>query len=192
LWNRRLFGHLQYSFGQNLNDADNPLSLPADSLHPEREWGPSRQDIRHRGFVALTFRVPNSFSIGFTNRFQSAAPYNITSGRDANGDTVTNDRPAGVGRNAARGQGFWVTDVHMGWSRNVSGAHGQRGPSGGRGPEGAGDRRRPQVGFNITARNVFNRPQYGGFNGVITSPFFGQPVSATNPRRVDVGVSFSF
>jgi hypothetical protein len=192
LWNRRLFGHVQYSFGEILNDADGPLSLPADSLHPEREWGPARQDIRHRGFVALTFRIPNSLSVGFTNRFQSAAPYNITSGRDTNGDTISNDRPAGVGRNAARAQGFWITDVHIGWSRAVTSAHGQRGPSRGGGPEGASERRRPQVGFNITARNVFNRPQYGGFNGVITSPFFGQPVSATNPRRVDVGVSFSF
>ena len=27
---------------------DNPLSLPANSLNPDAEWGPSSQDIRHR------------------------------------------------------------------------------------------------------------------------------------------------
>ena len=194
LWNRRLFGHLQYTLGQVLNDADGALSLPADSLHPELEWGPARQDVRHRGFAGLSFRVPNSFSVGFTMRFQTASPYNITSGADINGDTITNDRPSGIGRNAARGQGFWTTDVHFGWSRAVVAAHGQRGPGGGRGRPASGTegRRRPQLGFNVTARNVFNRPQYASFNGVITSPLFGRPVSAFNPRRVDVGVSFSF
>jgi hypothetical protein len=168
------------------------LSLPADSLHPEREWGPARQDVRHRGFAGLTLRLANSFSMGFTNRWQSAAPFNITTGRDTNGDTISNDRPVGVGRNAARGQGYWTTDVHVGWSRSVGGARSQRGPGvGGRTPGGT-ERRQPQVGFNITARNIFNTPQYGRFNGVITSPLFGQPVSASNPRRVDVGVSFTF
>jgi hypothetical protein len=191
LWGRRLFGHVNYRYGRFLNDADGALSLPADSLHPEREWGPARQDIRHRGFAGLTLRMPNSFSIGFTNRWQSAAPFNITSGRDTNGDTISNDRPAGVGRNAARGQGYWTTDVHLGWTRAVAGASSQRGPGGGRAP-GGNERRSPQVGFNITARNIFNTPQYSRFNGVITSPLFGQPVSASNPRRVDVGVSFSF
>jgi hypothetical protein len=191
LWNRRLFGHMNYRVGRFLNDADSALSLPADSLHPEREWGPARQDIRHRGFVGLTLRVPNSFSVGFTNRWQSAPPFNITSGRDTNGDTISNDRPGGVGRNAARGQGSWTTDLHVGWSRAVRDAHGQRGP-GGRGNSAGDERRRPQVGFNITARNIFNTPQYGRFNGVITSPLFGEPVSASNPRRIDLGISFSF
>jgi hypothetical protein len=192
LWQRRLFGHMNYRYGRFLNDADSALSLPADSLHPEREWGPARQDVRHRGFVGLTLRMPNAFSVGFTNRWQSAAPFNITTGRDTNADTVSNDRPTGIGRNAARGQGYWATDVHFGWSRSVAGAHGQRGPGGGGRPAGSDERRRPQLGFNVTARNIFNTPQYSRFNGVITSALFGQPVSASNPRRVDVGVSFSF
>ena len=192
LWKRRLFGHMNYRYGRFLNDADGALSLPADSLHPEREWGPARNDVRHRGFAGLTLRLASSFSVGFTNRWQSAAPFNITTGRDTNGDTISNDRPAGVGRNAARGQGYWTTDLHVGWSRSVGGAQNQRGPGvGGRTP-GSNQRREPQVGVNLTARNIFNTPQYGRFNGVITSPLFGQPVSASNPRRIDVGVSFTF
>ena len=200
LWRRRLFGHINYSLGQVLNDADGALSLPADSLHPELEWGPSRQDVRHRGFAGISLRTPNAFSIGLTARWQSASPYNITTGEDTNGDTVSNDRPAGMSRNAARGQAFWTTDLHLGWNRSVMGGGGGggrggggRGGGGGQGSSDAqGERRGRQVGFNVSARNVFNRPQYGSFNGVITSPLFGRPVSAFNPRRVDVGVSFSF
>lgn len=192
LWRRRLFGHVNYAIGEVLNDADGALSLPADSLHPEREWGPGRQDVRHRGFAGMSFRVPNSFNVGLTARWQSAPPYNITAGADTNGDTVTNDRPSGVTRNAARGQGFWTADLHLGWNRGVEGGGG-RGPRRGQpAPEPRGERRGRQVGFNVTARNVFNRPQYGSYNGVITSPLFGRPVSAQNPRRVDVGISFSF
>jgi hypothetical protein len=192
LWRRRLFGHINYTTGRLLNDADGALSLPADSLHPELEWGPGRQDIRHRGFAGISFRIPNSFNIGLTTRWQSAPPYNITSGDDINGDTVTNDRPPGVARNAGRGEGFWTTDFHAGWNRTVAGGRG--GGRGGGQPSGdvQAARRGPQLGFSISARNIFNRPQYGSFNGVITSPLFGRPVSAQNPRRVDVGMSFSF
>jgi hypothetical protein len=192
LWRRRLFGHVNYTFGEVLNDADNPLSLPADSFRPDLEWGPGRQDIRHRGFAGITYRIPNLLSFGVTTRWQSAAPYNVTTGEDTNGDTVTNDRPAGVARNAARGEGYFTTDLHLGWTVVVGGGRGaapQRGRPGG---NATAESRGQQVGFNITARNVFNTPQYGTFNGVITSELFGRPSSAQNPRRLDLGVSFSF
>lgn len=189
LWRRRIFGHVRYTLGEYLNDADGPLSLPADSLRPDLEWGPARQDIRHRGFAGLSFRVPDSFSIGVNLRWQSAAPYTITSGEDTNADTVTNDRPEGVGRNSARGEGFFTTDVTLRWSRPLTAVRNQRGPGGG---ARSGQRRAPEVGFTISARNVFNRPQYGRFNGVITSRLFGQPVSAQNPRRIDVGMNVRF
>ena len=192
LWRDRLFGHARYTLGERLDDADGAMSLPADSLRPDLEWGPSRQDVRHRGFAGLRLRLPNELNVGVTVRVQSGRPYNITAGEDLNGDTVSNDRPAGIGRNAARGDALWSTDVNLGWTRSIAGgATAQRG-AGGRGGERGGARREREIGFNITARNVFNTPQYGSFNGVITSPLFGRPVSANNPRRVDVGVSFSF
>ncbi len=187
LWGDRLFGHTRYSFGTRYDDADGALSLPADNLRPDLDWGPSRQDVRHSGFSGLTLRLPNELSVGVTTRWQSPRPFNITTGEDTNGDTSANDRPAGVGRNTGRGQATWTTDVHFGWNRSVAGGRGGRSGEGG-GSRGDGR----EIGFNVTARNVFNRPQYGSFNGVVTSPLFGRPVSAQNPRRVDVGVSFSF
>ena len=46
-------------------------------------------------------------------RLQSALPYNVTTGRDDNGDTVSNDRPAGVTRNigAAARKRHWRASV---------------------------------------------------------------------------------
>ena len=46
------------------------------------------------------------------------SPYTITTGRDNNLDGVMNDRPAGVGRNSARGSARF--DVSMRLSRNFS------------------------------------------------------------------------
>ena len=189
VWGRRIFGHVRYTLGEYLNDADGALSLPADSLRPDLEWGPARQDIRHRGFAGLSFRVPDSFSLGVNLRWQSAAPYTITSGEDTNGDTVTNDRPQGVGRNSERGDGLFSTDVTLRWNRPLTGARSQRGS--GRGGQDQQDRQ-PEVGFTISARNVFNQPQYGRFNGVITSRLFNQPISAQNPRRIDLGMNLRF
>ena len=192
LWRRRIFGHVNYSIGEVLNDADSALSLPADNLYPHLEWGPSRQDVRHRGFAGISLRVPSSFSIGLSTRWQSAPPYNITTGADTNGDTVANDRPASVSRNAARGRGFWTADLHLGWNRAIAGGGGRDPRRGRPSSEAQGQTAGRQVGFSVTARNVFNQPQFGSFNGVITSPLFGRPVSAQNPRRVDVGVSVGF
>jgi hypothetical protein len=46
--------------------------------------------------------------------------------------------------------------------------------------------------FFVRADNVLNRVNYGGFSGTVGSPFFGQPTSAQQPRRLTVGSSFRF
>ena len=53
-------------------------------------------------------------ALGTSFRVQSALPYNITTGRDDNGDTISNDRPAGVTRNAARALINAMTDLRAG------------------------------------------------------------------------------
>ena len=100
---RRIFFGGNYTLGQVKNHADSATALPANSLDPDAEWGPSLQDIRHR--LNFNFNMPFVFGMraSFNGNAQSAAPYNITTGRDDNLDGVVNDRPGGVGRNAARG-----------------------------------------------------------------------------------------
>lgn len=190
LWHRRVFTSFQYSFNEFLNDADSPLSLPADSLHPEREWGPSRGDVRHRAWGSISLRIPNSFNAGLNVRWQTASPYNITTGQDTNGDTVTNDRPDGVGRNSVRGVGFWVADLRLGWTRRLSSRPALQRQGQGPGPRGA--TQGPEAGFTVGAYNLFNKTQYGSFTGVLTSPLFGLPTSAFNPRRIDLSMHVRF
>ena len=77
-------------------------------------------------------------------RYESGTPYNITTGFDDNGDDVINDRPDGVGRNSARGDGPLNVDLRLSWQKGFGqpkgGDQGPGGPGGGpvivRGPGG--------------------------------------------------------
>ena len=54
---------------------------------------------------------------------QSGTPYNITTGRDDNGDTVSNDRPAGVTRNTGtRHARRSISGLRLSWSLAFGGA----------------------------------------------------------------------
>jgi hypothetical protein len=136
---RNIFMNINYTLGQVRNHADSATTLPADSLHPDAEWGPSRQDIRHR--VQGMINVPIFYGIrtSINVQAQSAAPYTITLGDDVNRDGVFNERPAGLGRNTARGAATWTMNLNLtkqialGGPRNGQGG-GQPGgfPGGGR------------------------------------------------------------
>jgi hypothetical protein len=40
--------------------------------------------------------------------------------------------------------------------------------------------------------NAFNHVHLGTPSGVLTSPFFGQVTSASDPREIEVGIRFQF
>jgi hypothetical protein len=206
----QLFGSVFYRHAWAMNDADGPLSLPANSFDVAAEWGPARDDIRHRIFGFFNVRLPTGFGLFINARANSGAPYNITTGFDDNGDTVTSDRPEGVGRNSARGD--WQSNVDMrvswGFGRRGGGFDGGgRGGPGGRGGGGGGG---PQVvrigegpggqsagsnlGFElyVQAFNVFNTTSYTTYSGVATSSFFGEPIAAMPARRFEAGVRVNF
>ena len=137
----------------------------------------------------------------------------MTTGRDENGDTVFNDRPAGTGRNSASGDGMWDVAARLsyafGFGERQSGAGGpggqtiivQRvGPGGAGGTGdllgglmgGGAENKRIRIELFASAQNVFNHVNPIGYSGVLTSPFFGQPTAAMAGRKIDVGVRIGF
>ena len=193
---------VNYILAETKNHADGPLSLPADSLNAEAEWGPSAQDVRHRLFTIFNLPLPKGVRGNILSQAQSGSPYTITTGRDDNGDGVSNDRPAGVGRNTERGA--WRWDLHARVSRGF-GFGGER--QGGDGPmirnRVGGDggpvmmtveqsNQRFRVDFYAQGFNLLNRTNYLNFSGSLQSPFFGLPTSAGPARRVEVGMQFAF
>jgi hypothetical protein len=133
---RRTFANAGYTWASARSHSDNPLSLPADSLNPDAEWGPSSQDIRHRLNASLNVGLPLGIRANIGGAAQSAAPYTITTGRDDNQDGVSNDRPAGVGRNTERGAPRW--DMNIRFSRGFGFGGSEENPQAGRGGGGGG------------------------------------------------------
>ena len=135
---RRTFLSLGYTWTRAQNDADSPLSLPADSLNPNAEWGPSSQDIPHRLNALFNVGLPLGIRANIVGTAQSGTPYTITTGRDDNRDGVSNDRPAGVGRNTERGLPRWDMNVRFsrgfGFGGSEGGRQGGPGAGGGGGP----------------------------------------------------------
>ena len=200
---RRITANVSYQLQRVRNHADSATSLPSNSLDPDADWGPSAQDVRHR--LALMFNAPLLFGIraGINLQALSATPYTVTTGRDANGDTVFNDRPAGVGRNSERGAAqtngtfrFTRTVAIGAAPPSVPGRPGGPPPGAGgdgqRGPADGGGNARYQMDVYAQLANPFNYVNYNQFVGNQLSPFFGQATSAGPARRVELGISLTF
>ncbi|MGH9140901.1 MAG: carboxypeptidase regulatory-like domain-containing protein [Vicinamibacterales bacterium] len=201
---RRLFMAANYTFGQSLDDTDSPFGLPADNYNLAAERGPTVGFSRHRFMSLLNLPLKQHFRLGTSLRAQSGAPYNITTGRDDNGDTVSNDRPAGVTRNTGLGRAELDLGLRLSWSLAFGGAAPPpAGPqlrvvrgdsadplSGMGGMDGAG--KRYALELYAQAYNALNHFNAVNFSGVVGSPFFGQPTSAAAPRRVELGGRMRF
>lgn len=189
-FDRRLFGMVRYRYARRFDDADGPLSLPADSSNLAAEWGPSANDIRHRIFSYVRARLPFGIGLGLGTQVQSGAPYTIRTGFDDNGDAVVNDRPAGIGRNTARGDWHVISNARLGWT--LGGSEGVWGR--GREREREGGRGRVDRGVEIYADvdNLFNTTNFTSYSGVLTSPYFGHPTAALPGRRIELGLRVFF
>lgn len=200
-----LFWNINYLFMRNTNEADSPFSLPSDNFNLHADRGPAANDMHHliSGFVSK--RLPRGFAISTIFQATSALPYNLTTGFDDNGDTVINDRPAGVGRNSGRGKGRWEIGSRLSWGIDF-GPNQQQNAAG---PQirmvrvGGGDGAAPpalpgaatkkyRMEFYAQAFNLLNHANLGAFTGVQTSPFFGQATSAQPPRRIELGMRMNF
>jgi hypothetical protein len=200
-----LFWNVNFLLMKNTNEADSPFSLPSNNFDLRADRGPAASDMRYliSGFISK--RLPSGFAISTIFQASSALPYNITTGFDNNGDTVINDRPAGVSRNSARGAARWEIGSRLSWGTDFGPDQKQNAA----GPQirmvrvGGGDgaaapslpgmaTKKYRLEFYAQAFNLLNHANLGVFSGVQTSPFFGQATSAQPPRRFEVGTRFNF
>lgn len=83
-----------YVLAKANSDADGTGSLPANPYDLSTEYGRASGDIRHRFVMTGNFRAPWGISLNPFIIVQSGRPFNITLGRDINGDTLNTERPA--------------------------------------------------------------------------------------------------
>lgn len=199
---------VNYTFARARNDTDGPFSLPADNFDVDAEWGPAPFDVRHRASVLFNMDLWKGFRISTMVNASSGQPYNITTGFDDNGDTISNDRPMGVGRNSGRGAPRWDAGGRVSWMFGFGERKSAAGPGGGPqvvirtigGPapdsmggfSGGADNKRWRFELYLAGTNLFNRTNPLTYSGVMTSPFFGQFTSAMPARKLEVGTRFYF
>ncbi|MGH9411647.1 MAG: hypothetical protein ACRD1V_19605, partial [Vicinamibacterales bacterium] len=199
-WNWRkvmLFGNL--GFGRTVNDTDGAFTPPATGTLADN-WAPVNNDVRRRFNVSINSSQLRNLNASFNFNAASAPPYTILTGIDNNGDLIYNDRPAGVGRNSARASGQWTLNSY--WTYNLQFGKPTRLPPGISITSGAGglDVRqgaaqsagRYRMFIYVNAQNMTNHQNLAGYSGTITSPFFGIPTLAQNPRKIDIGLGLNF
>jgi hypothetical protein len=199
-WRRGLRLSGSYTLGRQRNNSEGAFSVPATDL--AFEWGPSSGDIRHRGSISFGTAAIRGLSASMSLNGTSARPLTIRTGVDNNGDLIFNDRPAGVGRNSVRVPGQWGSSASFGYAFSF----GRRQVASGGGvsiTQAAGGAlsvnvansqpvARYRLNLQVNMQNLFNRPTYGGYSGVITSPTFLQPTSASGVRRTTMNINLTF
>jgi hypothetical protein len=192
-----------YRHRRAYNNTDGAFSVsPSGSL--DDQWGPAGGDTWHRLRASVSTQAYRNLNAQMSWDTNSGAPYTITTGIDENGDSIFNDRPFDVPRNSARLPG--VRRCRPTCPTRFRSARRRTEP--GR-PEQADDpvqadvpeapavaraaaavRRASRI--NVSAQNFTNRHNYSGFSGVMTSQYFLQATSVSNPRQVDISVRFNF
>lgn len=194
------FGYLNFHFN---SDTDTPISLPQSSYDLSGEWSRPSWQSRHQAFMVSSINLPYKLRASVTLDSASGTPFNITTGRDNNGDGNFTDRPSFVDASSpqainTRFGTFDPTVINGTVPRNFG-----TNPAIIRfdfglsrtfvvGKSAASPDSQYKLTLHARANNIFNRTNLLGLNGVVTSPFFGRANTATPARRIEVGLRFSF
>ena len=180
---KRFANRLGFLVGYTLGSAKTMANsgTPSNNYDLMADWGPTNNDVRHRFVTNVIYELPWQFQVGCIVTANSAPPYNITLGTDANRDGDNIDRPAGVGFNAGRGDSFFQTDLRL--SKKVTFG-----------------RFTGEVLWEMF--NVFNTVNFNNYNGNQSSApgvtatgrptGFGQPRQAFDPFQAQLGFKLLF
>jgi hypothetical protein len=199
-WRRGLLAFGTYTLGRVENNTDGAFSVPASGTLGT-EWGPSSGDIRHRISVTAYSQAVRNLTTALMLYGSSPSPYTIRTGHDDNGDLMFNDRPAGIGRNTARGASQWTSYavafyVFSFGRKSVPTPTGIMVTRSGGGTDvvNLGGQVIPRYRLQLTVQvqNPTNHANYIGYSGLMTSPFFGKPTVVEGVRRFYMQAAFSF
>lgn len=182
---RRFKGMAQYTFSRSHDDTDGAFALPADNFNLRPEWGRADFDQRHRFNLAGTMDLPSNWRLGTFITLASGVPFNITTGRDDNGDSLANDRPLGptrlLARNTGEGSGLAQVDLRVTKLFRVPRLVDRR-----------KDATSNNLEISVDVFNLFNRVNFDNFIGVQSSPFFGRANSAKQARAIQLSTRYKF
>jgi hypothetical protein len=184
---------LSYTFSKAIDDTGSFFfSSPQDNFNIAADRGRSDNDQRHRLNLSGTLQTPtgpassfwtrvrNGFVLSALLTYASPLPFNIQTGTDNNGDTNTNDRPTGLGRNTGIGFDYLALDARV--SRNFRVTE------------------RLQLTGLVEAFNLLNRTNKMIPNNIFgngpypqsPAPLFGTPTAVGDPREIQLALRLTF
>ncbi len=83
-----------YTWNRARGDTDGAFSFPVRQYDLAGEYGRAAQDVRHRFALFGTVNAPWGIRLNPILLANAGRPFNITTGRDVNADTLFNERPA--------------------------------------------------------------------------------------------------
>ena len=185
------------------NETNGALSMPANENNIAAEWGRAASAAEHRVFGLLNVNPTKQISFGALLQAQSGNPFDITTGRDDNSDTLFTDRPPGVTRNTGTSPSRINVDMRLGWSKSFGAPRSMRPGEGLRvvrlgGGDGVPDTSNPgapqryRLSVFVQAFNALNRTNPIAVGTIYGSSLFGQPIVTDSGRRIELGANFAF
>jgi len=159
-------------------------ALPTDNYNLRADYVRSHGTgyPTHNVNSTVNARLPLGLFLTGTMAMVGPNWYNITTGRDDNRDGIVNDRPPGIARNSGTGPKTLAFNFNISKAFFFIAAPRSNG--------NGNSTRNLNVFANMT--NAFNRTNIGSMSGVMSSPNFGRPTGALDPRQIEVGMRFQF
>ena len=206
---KRATAFVSYRINHTDQDYTNASTFASNSYNLSQDYGRAPQPTQQI-FAGGTVQLPFGIAGNLFLSTQGGTPFNITTGTDLNGDSIYNDRPAfataptasSVLYNTRFGNfdanpqpGEKIIPINCGNSPNLafldlsvnrSFKFGLRPAAGEPAP-----RSDPPytVTLTVDSPNVLNHRNPGQPEGVLSSPFFGQPTSLNNPFSADTAAN---
>ena len=93
---------VSYTLAKAIRDVEGFLFLAQDQLNPAAEKSLASNNRTHQVVGRMNWLVPGGVQLAGIVQYRSGSPWNVTTGRDSNGDTEQNDRPDLVNPNGDR------------------------------------------------------------------------------------------
>jgi hypothetical protein len=186
---------VSYTLAKAIRDVEGFLFLAQDQLNPAAEKSLASNNRTHQVVGRMNWLAPGGVQLAGILQYRSGSPWNVTTGRDSNGDTEQNDRPdladpngdrydrntyfadftgrvGNLGRNANTGPSFVTLDVRVSKLFEVQ--------------------RLRFEGF-VEAFNATNKVNFSSPNGNLRSSLFGTSTSIQGQQRqIELGLRIDF